>query len=63
MRARLKFEGREAGQQPSVVEMVFIPEAGDFLRSGRTKRNEVIKVVYTPGDSQQDVILELREKL
>jgi hypothetical protein len=43
--------------------MVFIPHAGDFLRSGRTERSEVIKVVYTPGDPEQDVILELREKL
>jgi hypothetical protein len=63
MRARLKFEGREAGKQPFVVDMVFIPQAGDFLRSGRTERSEVIKVVYTPGDPQQEVIVELREKL
>ena len=63
MRARLKFEGREASKQPSVVDMEFIPQAGDFLRSGRTERSEVIKVVYTPGDPQQEVILELREKL
>ncbi len=63
MRVRLKFEGREAGKQPAVVDMVFIPHAGDFLRSGRTERSEVIKVVNTPGDPEQDVILELREKL
>ena len=63
MRVRLRYEGREAGKQPSVVDMVFIPHAGDFLRSGRTERSEVIKVVYTPGDPEQDVILELREKL
>ena len=63
MRVRLKFEGREAAKQPSVVDMVFIPHAGDFLRSGRAERSEVIKVVYTPGDPEQDVILELREKL
>jgi hypothetical protein len=63
MRVRLKFEGREAAKQPSVVEMVFIPHAGDFLRSGRAGRSEVIKVVYTPGDPEQDVILELREQL
>jgi hypothetical protein len=62
MRARLKFEGREAGKQPSVVDIVFIPQAGDFLRSGRTARSEVIKVVHTPGAPEQDVILELREK-
>jgi hypothetical protein len=43
--------------------MVFIPHARDFLFSGRTERSEVIKVVYTPGDPEQDVILELREKL
>ena len=63
MRVRLKFEGREAGKQPSVVDMVFIPHAGDFLRSGRARRSEVIKVVYTPGEPEQDVILELREQL
>ena len=63
MRVRLRFEGREASKQPSVVDRVFIPHAGDFLRSGRVGRSEVIKVVHTPGDPEQDVILELRERL
>ncbi len=60
MRVRLKFE--EANKQPSMVDMVLIPHPGDFLLSGRTERNEVIKVVHTPGDPEQDVILELRKK-
>lgn len=62
MRTRLKFEGRQAGKQPSVVDMVLIPHPGDFLVSGRAGRSEVIKVIHTPGDPEQDVILELREK-
>ena len=62
MRVRLRYEGREAGKQPSVVDMVFIPHPGDFLVSGRAGKSEVINVVYTPKDPQQDVILELREK-
>jgi hypothetical protein len=63
MRVRLRYEDREAGKQPSVVDMVFIPHPGDFLASGRAGRSEVIKVVYTPKDPEQDVMLELREKL
>jgi hypothetical protein len=62
MRVRLRYEGREAAKQPSVVDMVFIPHPGDFLLSGRAGRSEVIEVVQTPGDPEQDVILELREK-
>ena len=63
MRVRLRYEGREAGKQPSVVDMVFLPHPGDFLVSGRAGRSEVIKVVQTPGDPEQDVILDLRERL
>ena len=63
MRVRLRYEGREAGKQPAVVDMVLIPHPGDFLVGGRAGRSEVIKVVHTPGDPEQDVILELREKL
>ena len=63
MRVLLKFEARDTGKRPSVVEMEFIPQAGDLLLNERNKKNEVIKVVHTPGDPEQDVILELREKL
>jgi hypothetical protein len=59
MRVRLEFPDAAERHEPSFVDMQSIPRVGEFLVSGNSGAQEVLKVTHTPESREQAVIIEL----
>jgi len=59
VKVRLVFSASKQRERSSVVDMQSVPRTGELLVSGRSGVREVIKVIHTPGTTDQEVIVEL----
>jgi hypothetical protein len=60
MKVRLDFS-QDPKRGPVFLEMESIPRGGEFLVSGTYGTCGVLKVLYTPDEPTQDVVLVLGE--